>query len=491
MGDVEIEKDRICVKQRIGLFGGIAFVVGSIIGSGIFISPRGALAYSGSVGLSLIIWAGCGLLATTLAMVYAQMGVLMPKSGGDYTYIRIVIGDLPAFLVTWIQTTIMQPGSRTVLSLVFADYLCAPIFGGCGPPNSVRKTIAAAELIFLAGTNILSVRFATAMQGLFTSLKVLALVIISVGGVVFLAQGQTDNFKNTFEGSTNDVSTISLAIYQCMWAYSGFNSLNEISEEIIQPRKNIPRVIILSLTLVTVTYIATNVSYFTLLTKSEFLSVPAVAFAWGNRALGSAAIIIPISVMCSVHGAANGGIFADGRTRFAASRAGHLPEVLSFLHHRTRIPVASLILNNLCSLILLVPGDIAELINLISFMYMVIIFFTVISLLKLKYTRRKSKIETEAFSIPVAIPMLALLITIFMIISPFLSDPKIEFLYGIAYVVAGVLMYVPFVYFNWKIPGFDQVTTFIQLILEVCPTVLEDDITVPEEPLDKSSDEKL
>ncbi|XP_053403148.1 cystine/glutamate transporter-like [Mercenaria mercenaria] len=222
----------------------------TVIGSGIFISPKGALQNSGSVGMSLIIWTMCGNL-----------------------------------------------------------------------------------------------------------LKVLALIIITVGGFVYLFQGKTENFNYSFRGTTYDITSISLAIYSCMWAYGGYTNLNEIAEELIQPRKNISKAI----------YITTNVSYFIILTKSEFLTVPDVAFTWVERVLGAAAIIIPISVVCSVHGASNGGFFTDVRVRFAAARAGHLPEVLSFLHHKSRIPLASLFLNTVMSIIMLIPGDTGELINLVGF----------------------------------------------------------------------------------------------------------------------------
>ena len=473
------DTSRLKVKQRIGLTGSVAFIVGSMIGSGIFISPKGALKYSGSIGLSLVIWTGCGVLATLMALVYAELGVLMPRSGGDYTYIRLVIGDLPGFLVTWLQTTVLQPGARTVLALVFADYLCAPLFDDCGPPVVLTKTIAAVELLSLAITNVISVRFATASQTFFTCVKFLALLVISSGGAIYLIQGKTDNFVNAFDGSTTDVTLISLAIYQCMWAYGGYNNLNEIAEEIIQPEKNIPRAIGISLTLVTFVYITTNVSYFAVLTKSEFLSVPAVAFAWGDRVLGVAAIIIPLSVMCSVHGASNGGVFTDGRIRFAGARAGHLPELLSFLHHRTRIPTVSLIFNTVCSLIMLVPGNIGDLINLVSFVATFISSLTVISLLKLKYRIAKENQNHVKFNVPLFVPILALVVNMFMIIAPFISNPRIEFLYGIAYVASGLIFYVPFVRLSWKLPGFDGVTTFFQLLLDVCPTVLEDkEITI-------------
>ncbi|XP_060567973.1 b(0,+)-type amino acid transporter 1-like [Ruditapes philippinarum] len=473
---IVLETDRIRVKERIGLWGGIAFIMGAVIGSGIFISPRGALKNSGSVGMSLVIWALCGFLSMVIGLVYAELGVLLPKSGGDYTIIKTGIGGIPAFLVSWTQCTVTHSGSRAVLALVFADYVCAPIFGKCEAPDSIRKSIAAVELLLLAITNTISVRLVSSMQGLFTCLKILALIVITVGGFVYLFQGKTENFNDSFHGTTDDVTLITLAIYSCMWAYGGYINLNEFAEEIIQPKKNIPKAIIISMTLVTIIYITTNVSYFVMLEKSEFLTVPAVAFTWGERVLGSAAILIPISVMCSVHGASNGGFFSDVRVRFAAARAGHLPEVLSFLHHKSRIPLASLFLNTVVSLILLIPGDIGELINLVSFVGFLTNGLAIISFLRIRYLRRNDVRNKNDFRIPLFIAVLALAICAFMVIAPFISNPKIEFMYGVGFVLSGLILYIPFVYFEWRLPGCDKMTCLMQLLMDICPTVLDKDL---------------
>ena len=472
--NITIECDRIPVKRRIGLFGGIAFIMGSVIGSGIFISPKGALLNSGSIGLSLLVWALCGAIAMVVGLVYGELGTRVSRSGGDYTYIRLAFGGPPAFLIMWITTVATQPGSRAILSLVFADYLCAPIFTKCGPSNLIRKSIAALELLTLATTNVLSVRFAAFMQIVFTLVKVFVLIVISAGGVIYLFQGYVENLENAFEGSNWNVESICLAFYNCAWAYGGCSCINNITEEIIDPKRNIPRAIILSMTAVTVTYLTTNLSYSTLLPKEEFASASAVAFLWGDKVLLSAAWLIPISVMLSVYGASNGGFFTDSRVRFAAARAGHLPEVLSFLHPRSGIPVTSVVFNTICSIILLIPADIGQLINMVGFLGFLVHGASTVSLLIFRY-RDQTKNRKE-FSLPLVIPIIALMICLFMVVAPFASKPRIEFVYGVAFVLAGFLFYIPFVHFQLSLPGFDEVTTCIQLLMNVCPTIRETDV---------------
>ena len=472
---VTIQQERVKVKRRIGLAGGISFVMGGVIGSGIFISPKGALLHSGSIGLSLLIWALCGGIAMVFGLVFGELARMVPRSGGDYTYIRQAFGGAPAFLVSWITTVIMTPGSRAILSLVFADYVCAPIFRDCGPPNLIRKLIACAQLTILAITNILSVRFSTSVQIVFTVAKVLALVLISAGGFLYLFKGEVQNFENSFEGSNWNVESISLAIYSCTWAYSGFTYLNDFAEEIINAKRNISLSIIISLIVITAIYMTANISYFTVISKEEFISAPAVASLWGDKVLTSAAIIIPISVMLSVHGAANGGFFSDSRQRFAAAREGHLPEVVSYLHPESRIPVLSVLLNTMLAMLYLIPADIDELINMTGFVGFTMQGASVTSLLIFWHRRRNQHRNTKEFSIPIVIPVISLLVCIFMVIAPFVTTPRVEFLYGIALVLAGLLFYFPFVYFKLRVPGFDHVTTFLQLFLNIAPTRLEYD----------------
>ncbi|KAL4234402.1 hypothetical protein ACF0H5_006049 [Mactra antiquata] len=473
---VTYEIEKVPVKRRIGLYSAITFIVGVVIGSGIFISPKGALANSGSVGLCLVIWAFTGVLAIITALVFAELGVILPKSGGDYSIIKSGIGDIPAFLSIWTYTVFGSPAGKAVQMLVFADYVCAPIFSSCGTPYVIRKTIAALTLLLLAVTNTISVRLVASIQGLFTALKVGALLIIIFGGFTYLVKDGTSNFDDSFEGSTDSVQSITLAIYKCMWAYSGYTALNDFAEELQDPKKNIPRAIIISLTFVTGIYLITNVSYFTLLSKEEFLSSSAVAYAWASKALGPAAIIIPIGVMMSVYGASNGGFFSSIRISFAAARAGHLPEVLSFLHVRTKIPIASIILNTTLGIVLLIPSDIAQLINLTSFLGFLTQGFVTIALLRLRYQRRAMERKEGEFRLPIVIPLLSLAICMFMFISPLVSNPKIEFLYGLGFIFSGLIFYIPFVYLGWKLPGCDTITTFAQLCCEICPTLGEDEL---------------
>lgn len=135
------DEAKVSMKRDVGLIGGVAVIVGTMIGSGIFASPRYVLFYSGSVGMALIVWTLCGILAMCGALSYAELGTMIPKSGGESTYLLESFGELPSFMYIWTACIVIKPSQIAIVCLVFGEYAVAPFFPDCGDRADVQVII--------------------------------------------------------------------------------------------------------------------------------------------------------------------------------------------------------------------------------------------------------------------------------------------------------------------------------------------------------------
>lgn len=461
-GTVVIEQ--VKMKKEVGLVGGISLIVGTIIGSGIFISPKGVLKMTGSVGLSLVVWCGSGVLALLGALCYSELGLLVKMSGGEYAYIKEALGAIPAFLFAWTSVIVIRTSSIAIICLTFAEYATS-FFPYCGSPEIPIKIVAAIAIITLMLLNCYSVWLSAKIQIIFTFAKVAALCIVIIGGIVRLAQGHTDQFQDSFKGTTDSPSVIALAFYQALWAYDGWNNLNYVTEEIDKPEVNLPRANIIAVSSVTIIYLLTNIGYLTAMTSAELLASDAVAVTWGDRVLGSASVILTIAVLFSTFGSANGTVFSGGRVVYVAGREGHLPELLSFVSVRRLTPLPSIVFTCFIALAMIGIGDIGGLVDFFSFTAWLFYGTAAASLLVMRYTKRDVK---RIIKVPIVIPILFLLCSIYLVVAPIVEEPKIEFLYAAVFVVGGLIFYFPLVHF--KLVSMDRLTMWFQMFMEVVPS---------------------
>ncbi|XP_068236765.1 Y+L amino acid transporter 2-like isoform X1 [Palaemon carinicauda] len=426
------------LKKELGLMDGVGIIVGIIIGSGIFVSPKGVLEYSGSVGVALVVWGVSGLLSMVGALCYAELGTMIPKSGGDYAYIHEAFGPLPAFLYLWVALVIIMPTGNTVIALTFANYILQPLFANCdSPPDIPIRLIAAVVICVLTWVNCTNVKWATKVQDVFTASKILALVIIIGAGVYHLATGNVENYRKPFEGTNMDVAAFATAFYQGLFSFAGWNYLNFVVEELQDPYRNLPRAIMISLPLVTIIYFLTNLAYFAVLTRTEMLASNAVAVSFGNRMLGVMSWTMPFFVVCSTFGSLNGGIFASSRLFFVGARQGHLPQILSLINKDNYTPVPSLIFLGFMTVFMLISSDVAVLINYISFSESAFILTSIAALLWLRY---KEPDRHRPIKVWIGFPILFFVICLFLVVLPIIQRP-IELGVAILVISVGVPIY--------------------------------------------------
>nr|XP_009861595.1 large neutral amino acids transporter small subunit 1 isoform X1 [Ciona intestinalis]XP_026694627.1 large neutral amino acids transporter small subunit 1 isoform X2 [Ciona intestinalis] len=471
---------KIILKQRITLVNACALIVGTIIGSGIFISPVGVYREVQSVGLSLIVWTIGGFFSTIGALCYAELGTTIVKSGGDYAYIREFYGPLPAFLRLWIALLIIRPTSQAAIALTFSFYLVQPFFPNCSElmPESSIRLFAAICLIILSLVNCLSVRWATRVQDVFTAAKLLALAIIIIIGIVQIFQGNTKYLEPqaAFKGTTTDIGKIVLAFYNSLYAYGGWNYLNFVTEEMKDPYKNLPRAIMISLPLVSFIYVMANVAYFTVLSPTEFGISNAVAVLFGDKVLGVMSWIIPVFVSLSCFGSVNGSIFTSSRLFFVGAREGQLPNILAMIHTKNFTPVPAIIFNCVLSLLYLVSGDIWSLITYFSFFNWLCVGMAILGLLHWRY--KYPELERPV-KMHIALPITFFFAAAFLVIMAVYAAPK-ECLIGACIVLTGIPVYLIGVRYQDKQPqwmdnGMDSATVFLQTFF--CVVFQEDQFT--------------
>nr|XP_014346983.1 PREDICTED: b(0,+)-type amino acid transporter 1-like [Latimeria chalumnae] len=300
-----------------------------------------------------------------------------------------------------------------------------------------------------------------------TAAKLSALLTIVIGGLVLLVKGHTTVFQNAFQGTDTNFGSAGMAFYQGLWAYSGWNTLSNVTEELKHPEVNFLRAILIAVPLVTFLYLLVNVSYFTAMTPAEIIS-GAAAVTWGNKVLGSWAWLMPLSVAVSTFGGVNASLFTGGRTCYVAAREGHMPEILSMIHVRHLTPSPAIIYSSVISLIVIIPGNFGTLVNLCSFTGWL---FHGLTLAGLLYTKiKRPDLASTNYKVTILIPIVLFIAAIGLMLAPVISSPRVEYLYVAIFVLSGVVVHAFFIHFK-LCPGLlRKLTLFLQLLLEVSPT---------------------
>ncbi|XP_038610144.1 cystine/glutamate transporter-like isoform X4 [Tachyglossus aculeatus] len=229
----------VFLRRKITLPRACALLIAAMVGSGIFVAPKGVLRHSGSVGLSLVVWLACGLLSLLGALCYAELGTRITKSGGHYTYLLETLGPLPSFLFLWAEYFAIRPANSAVVCLTFGRYILEPFFAPCPTPVPAVKIAALLGFYSVLALNGWSVSWSARLQSVLSVIKLTALALIIGPGTVLLAQGHTENFQEAFGHSAQALDKLPLALYAGMFAYSGWCQTSFVREELVRPERTL------------------------------------------------------------------------------------------------------------------------------------------------------------------------------------------------------------------------------------------------------------
>ena len=442
------------LPRALGLRHAIAIVVGTIIGSGIFLVPKEMMEAVGSPRIVYLAWIVGGILSIFGALTYAELGALKPQAGGEYVYVRDGYGPLVGFLYAWTWFLIAKPASIATITTGLMRILGTFHLFSFLPktafsiPFSVTWAQVGAILatVAISALNYIGVRKAGDFQYFFTWLKVL--MIFAIVGVAFSYSGGTfRNFSTAFPGAVGGMNGFMIALVAALWAYDGWNDLNMVSEEIEHPERNIPLGLIVGVLAVAALYMATNAAVQYVLPAAQVAASDRPASDATRLAIGAAgAMIVSAGMALSMFVGLNGTTMSGGRVPFAVARDGYFFHALAEVHPRFLTPANALVVQAVLSCILLLL--VARFQQLFSIAIFAEWLFYMIAASTIFIFRRKLPDAPRAYrtwGYPF-VPAIFIAAAAFLLYSTFAENLR-RSLMGSAVIFAGIPV---FLYFRWS-----------------------------------------
>ncbi|KND93921.1 Y+L amino acid transporter 2 [Tolypocladium ophioglossoides CBS 100239] len=467
---------------------GLSLIVGLIIGSGIFSSPSQVSSKVGSAGAALVVWGVAGILAWTGAASYAELGGAIPLNGGSQVYLAKTFGEIAGFLFTWVAVLVLKPGSAAIISIIMGEYFVRAIIGAEAETINpwVNKSVALVGIAVVTFLNCISTRLGMRVNDLLMFLKFVALLGVTVTGIVvaitgYSFKGEKDvvwKAHDWFNDTSFDLSNWAVALYGGLWAFDGWDNTNYVVGEFRNPSRDLPRVIHTAMPLVILSYILANVAYFLVLPIDEINGSNTVAVAFGSKVFGPVgALVLALVVSASCFGALNSSTFTAGRLVYVAGKEGYIPAVfgrigvgnedrgLSTQHTRSWFskklrgcfgdddmglfytPIYALILNGAITAGYCIVGEFATLVTFYGVAGYTFYFVTVLGLIIL---RVKEPHLERPYKTWITTPIIFCCVSLFLLSRAVFAQP-LQTLAVVAFVITGIPVYF------WRIQGRDQV----------------------------------
>jgi APA family basic amino acid/polyamine antiporter len=442
-------RSNLALRRDLGVWGAVAIVIGTVIGSGIFLVPKRAILKVGDPWELFFVWVFGGLLSLAGALTYAELAAAMPESGGEYVYLKAAYGRLYAFIYGWTQMWVAKSGSVATLATAFylamvnfapglnavVTRIDAPIGPGWKPLEITLGQLVAIGLILgLAAVNYFGVKFGGGVQLVVTIAKVgLFAAIIFIG---FSFTGGTFTHMNTsVPANPGGISGFFAALVGILWAYDGWNNVSMVSAEIQSPQKNLPKALIMGTLAVMAIYLAANAAYFYVLSANEVANADLVPAELMRKIFGpTGATAVSIVAMVSIFAALNGSILTGARVPFAMARDG-----LFF----KSFPGISIFGLSAWSCVLVLSGRYDELYTCVIFASWILYGMAAASVIVLRRTQPDMPRPYRTLGYPL-VPMVFVLVAALLIFYTLRDSPR-ESILGLGLIAIGL----PF-YFHWN-----------------------------------------
>jgi APA family basic amino acid/polyamine antiporter len=338
------------LPRKLGLLDATLIVVGIVIGVGIFLLPNVIARNLPSAPVIIAVWAIAGVLSYFGALAYAELGAMMPVTGGQYVYLREAYGPLCAFLCGWVVVLAVVPGGVAFLAAGFSIYL--DHFVRLTP--AMRQVASLVVLAVLALANCIGIKEGAWIQRIFTSLKVGGLLLV-IGAAIFSPHAAT---AVPAPAPTLSYTGIGLALTAILMAYNGWSYVSFVAGEVQNPQRNLPRALGLGMIAVIVLYISANIAYLHVMSVPAMAATERVGDAVALQTMGPAGgAILSVLVLLSIVGAMNGNILTGARIPFAQARDGLFFSAFGRVHPRFKTPAVAIIAMAVWTGVLILTGS--------------------------------------------------------------------------------------------------------------------------------------
>jgi basic amino acid/polyamine antiporter, APA family len=434
------------LARRLGLFDATMIVMGGIIGSGIFMNPAVVARQVHTPFLILGVWTLGGLLALAAAFIWAELASLRPDVGGQYAYLREAFHPSVAFLYGWVLLLVIQTGGMAAVAVTFSRYFLEMVNLPVGD-----AFLAAVVLAILTVINCLGVRSGSTVQSVFMVLKIVAIAALVVCGLTFVTPN-TNGSPSTLldrKPSFDLITAIGAAMVPVLFAYGGWQTSTFVAGEIKEPRKNLPRGLILGVTGVVLLYLAANVVYIRVLGTSALAEATAPASYVMRQALGNfGARAIAAGIAISTVGFLSQSMLTAPRVYFAMAKDRLFFKGVGAVHPRTRAPVVAIALQGVFAIVIAFWGRYEQILNYV--VSMDFIFFGLTACCIFVFRRRQSQDDHKAGATRVPGHPLTTIIFIaacwLVVINTIYRYPE-NTLIGVAILIAGIPAYL---FWRWE-----------------------------------------
>jgi basic amino acid/polyamine antiporter, APA family len=447
--------------RGIGFLDATALVVGSMIGSGIFIVSAKSARVLGAGGWVLAAWAIAGLLTMIAALCCSELAAMMPKAGGQYVFFREAYGPLFGFLFGWTMFLVVQTGTIAAVAVAFAKFL-----GVVWPAVSEAKTriglfsvsaaqvVGVAVIVLLTASNARGLKTGTATQNVFTFAKLAALLALTLAGLLLAREGAALRSAGFWQAVSPEgrplagmalVAALGVAMVGPLFSQSAWNNVTFAGEEVESPGKTLPRALLFGCLLVTSVYVLANVAYLNVLPLSDIQHAPSdrVATAVATALFGPAAAgAMAIAIMVSTFGCVNGLILSGARVSFAMARDGLFFRGLQRLNSAA-VPRNALWAQALWASILVLSGSYSDLLEYVISADILFYVLLVVAVIVLRRSRPDLPRPFRTPGYPV-LPLVYAAAGAFLIAILLAANPRTTWP-GYALVATGVP-----VYFVWR-----------------------------------------